>query len=217
MAKVKVAKKSTRIDMTAMCDVAFLLLSFFIMTATAKQPEPKPVDTPASTVLDKLPEEGVATITIGDKQVFFTIPGPEVRRETLKNISAKYNVSFTEEEYKAFEGLEGFGVPINQLKGLLRMEPSERIEGGLQKGIPYDSINDQLTDWIDLTRKANRTVLNDKLAAGEIEQADYKDLDIAIKGDAKEEYPTVKRVIDILQKQKKNRFFLVTGLRDENF
>lgn len=217
MAKVKVSKKSTRIDMTAMCDVAFLLLSFFIMTATAKQPEPKPVDTPASTVLDKLPEEGVATITIGDKQVFFTIPGPELRRETLKNISAKYNIPFTEEEYKKFEGLEGFGVPVNQLKGLLKLEPSERVKEGLQKGIPYDSINDQLTTWIDETRKANRTILNDRLTAGEIQQEDYKDLDIAIKGDAKEEYPTVKRVIDILQKQKKNRFFLVTGLRDENF
>src|SRR5690606_15391899 len=108
MAKVKVSKKSTRIDMTAMCDVAFLLLSFFIMTATAKQPEPKPVDTPASTVIDKLPEEGVATITIGDKQVFFAIPGPALRRKTLENISAKYNISFTEEEYKAFEGLAGF-------------------------------------------------------------------------------------------------------------
>lgn len=203
--------------MTAMCDVAFLLLSFFIMTATAKQPEPKPVDTPASTVLDKLPEEGVATITVGDKQVFFTIPGPELRRETLKNISAKYNIPFTEEEYKKFEGLEGFGVPVNQLKGLLKLEPSERVKEGLQKGIPYDSINDQLTTWIDETRKANRTILNDRLTAGEIEQEDYKDLDIAIKGDAEEEYPTVKRVIDILQKQKKNRFFLVTGLRDENF
>ncbi|MGV3458847.1 MAG: ExbD/TolR family protein [Flavobacterium sp.] len=217
MAKVKVSKKSTRIDMTAMCDVAFLLLSFFIMTATAKQPEPKPVDTPASTVIDKLPDEGVATITIGDKQVFFTIPGPELRRETLKNISAKYNIPFTEEEYEEFEGLSGFGVPVNQLKGLLKLEPAERIKEGLQKGIPYDSINDQLSTWIDETRKANRTILNDKLATGEIKQEDYKDLDIAIKGDAKEEYPTVKRVIDILQKQKKNRFFLVTGLRDENF
>jgi hypothetical protein len=65
MAKVKISKKSTKIDMTAMCDVAFLLLSFFIMTSTAKVPEPKPVDTPASTVQAKLPEHDLATITIG--------------------------------------------------------------------------------------------------------------------------------------------------------
>ena len=30
MAKVKMSKKATSIDMTAMCDVAFLLLTFFI-------------------------------------------------------------------------------------------------------------------------------------------------------------------------------------------
>lgn len=219
MAKVKVSKKSTRIDMTAMCDVAFLLLSFFIMTATAKQPEPKPVDTPASTVLDKLPEEGVATITVGDKQVFFTIPGAELKRRTLEGISKQFNIPFTEEEYKTFSSMEGFGVPLNQLKGLLKLEPAERNEEGRQKGIPYDSINGQLGDWVKIARQANKAILDEKLQAGEIDMEEFKkgDLGIAIKGDAKEDYPTIKRIIDILQDQKKNKFFLVTGLRDENF
>lgn len=214
MAKVKVSKKSTRIDMTAMCDVAFLLLSFFIMTATAKQPEPKPVDTPASTVLDKLPEEGVATITIGDKQVFFTMPA-NIRVETLKRISSKYGVAFTEEEYQKFSAMDGFGVPVNQLKGLLALSITERNVEGLQKGIPYDSVNNQLFEWVKQAREANRAMLDEQVQAGE--EVQYKDLDVAIKGDAKEDYPTVKRVIDILQEQKKNRFFLVTGLRNEDF
>ncbi|MFD2600546.1 ExbD/TolR family protein [Flavobacterium suzhouense] len=216
MAKVKISKKSTRIDMTAMCDVAFLLLSFFIMTATAKQPEPKPVDTPASTVLEKLPEEGVATITIGDKQVFFTIPR-DARKGTLERISTEYKIPFSEEEYKAFTSMEGFGVPLNQLKGLLALEPAKRNEGNLQKGIPYDSVNDQLGNWVKFARQAHKQLQEEKIQAGELAPEKLKDLDIAIKGDAKEDYPTVKRVIDILQEQKKNRFFLVTGLRDENF
>lgn len=215
MAKVKVSKKSTRIDMTAMCDVAFLLLSFFIMTATAKQPEPKVVDTPASTVIDKLPEEGVATITVGDKSVFFTIPNPEIRRRTLERISSAKGISFTEEEYKQFAAMEGFGVPLNQLKGLLRMSAAERNAAGLQKGIPFDSINNQLGDWVKEARQAHKAFLEDQMAAGK--EVAFKDLDIAIKGDANEEYTTVKRVIEILRDQKKNRFFLVTGLRDENF
>lgn len=216
MAKVKISKKSTRIDMTAMCDVAFLLLSFFIMTATAKQPEPKPVDAPASTVLEKLPEEGVATITVGDKEVFFTIPGAAVRKKTLERISAKYNVAFTEDEYKKFSAMDGFGVPVNQLKGLLKLSTDERNKPGMQKGIPYDSINNQLTDWVKFARDAEKEMLDEKIAEGE-EGVVYKDLDIAIKGDAKEDYTTIKRIIDILQEQKKNRFFLVTGLRDKNF
>jgi len=219
MAKHKVSRKSTRIDMTAMCDVAFLLLSFFVMTATAKQPEPKPVDTPASTVIDKLPEEGVATITVGDKQVFFTIPRAS-RRGTLERISSTKGVAFTEGEYKAFEGMEGFGVPLNQLKGLLALSPAKRNDPKLQIGIPYDSVNDQLTDWVKQAREAHKAIYDEKLTTGEITVEEFGkkgDLGIAIKGDAKEDFMTVKRIIDILQKQKKNKFFLITGLRNEDF
>jgi biopolymer transport protein ExbD len=204
MAKVKVSRRSTRIDMTAMCDVAFLLLSFFIMTATAKMPEPHPVETPASTVQTKLPDENLATITVGDKKVFFTVLGKEVRKVTLKKMADRYNVTFTKQEYEDFSNMQGFGVPLNKLRGLLQLEPAERNAENVQEGIPYDSINNQLKDWVLSAREAAKAV-------------DYKDLDIAIKGDADEDYTTVKRVIDILQEQKKNRFFLVTGLRDEDF
>jgi biopolymer transport protein ExbD len=221
MAKVKISKKSTRIDMTAMCDVAFLLLSFFIMTATAKQPEPKVVDAPASTVEVKLPEEGVATLTVGDGQVYFTIPGADVRKETLKRISAKYKIAFTEEEYTKFSGMDGFGVPLNELKGLLKLSVDERNKPGLQKGIPYaDSTSSQLFDWVKEARMANKILRDAELTEGKIDQKKFAktgDLQIAIKGDGKEEYPTIKKVMDILQAQDKNKFFLVTNLRDENF
>jgi len=219
MAKIKVSKKSTRIDMTAMCDVAFLLLSFFIMTATAKQPEPKPVDTPQSTVIEKLPDEGVATITVGQKQVFFLMP-KNIRRATLERMSELRNVKFTEEEYTEFEKLEGFGVKMTELKSLLALSPGERVKEGVQKGIPYDSINNQLFDWVKQARESQRAFYDEKFQAGEITAEEYGvkgDLQIAIKGDAKEEYPTIKRVMDILQEQKKNKFYLVTGLRDEDF
>lgn len=216
MAKVKVSKKSTRIDMTAMCDVSFLLLTFFILTATAKMPDPHPVDAPASTVQTKLPEDNLATITVGDNEVFFNVLGREVRRKTLERISEKYNVPFTEEEYTKFSLMEGFGVPVNQLKGLLAMEPAKRNEPGYQKGIPFDTINDQLSDWVKFSREASREFLNEEINSGKTD-VKYVDLDIAIKGDADEDYTTIKRVIDILQEQKKNRFFLVTGLRDEDF
>ncbi|RPI68323.1 MAG: biopolymer transporter ExbD, partial [Ignavibacteriales bacterium] len=39
MPKVKVPRKSTLIDMTAMCDVAFLLLTFFMLTTQFKSDE----------------------------------------------------------------------------------------------------------------------------------------------------------------------------------
>lgn len=216
MAKVKISKRSTRIDMTAMCDVAFLLLSFFIMTATARQPEPHPVDTPESTVQTKLPEKNLATITVGDGEVFFGVMDKDVRRRALERMSQKYNVNFSEKEYQEFSNINEFGVPIQSLKQILGLPSAQRDAKDFQKGIPYDSVHNQLGDWVKFARQAHREILDEKRAAGQsVEQ--YKDLDIAIKGDSEEDYPTIKRVIAILQDQEKNKFYLVTGLRNKDF
>jgi biopolymer transport protein ExbD len=201
MSKVKMSKKATSIDMTAMCDVAFLLLTFFILTATAKQPEPLPVDTPASTVQTKLPETDLAIITVGQKgKVFLGIKGTDVRKRTLELLSEKTKIGFTKEEILKFSLVDDFGVPLNELRGLLTFKASDRNKEGLQKGIPHDSIDNQLKEWILAARSANA-------------ELHEKQLNFAIKGDAKEEYPEIKKVMDILQDQKINNFSLVTGLR----
>lgn len=213
MAKVKMSKKSTRIDMAAMCDIAFLLLTFFIMTSTAKLPEPVEVTTPASTVQIKLPDVNLATITVANKSAYFGAIGQDVRKLMLEKMSEKYGIEFTEEEKQRFSLIESFGVDIRALKSLIALDSGERMKPGVQTGIPFDSINNQLVDWIQSAREANVQLLIDK----NVPKKDQKDMDIAIKGDANEEYPTIKRVIDILQSKKKNNFFLVTGLRGEDF
>ena len=209
MPRVKVPRKSTSVDMTAMCDVAFLLLTFFILTATAKVPEPLPVDTPSSTVQTKLPETGLVTITVGKsegkEQVFFGMKDRAVRSGALDYMAQKYKVDFTEEEKAQFALVDEFGVPVESLKQLLAMKGADRAKKGVQPGIPCDSINNQLQDWIQGARKAN------------IDNGGTKELQFAIKGDAKEEYPQIKRVMDILQDQKINSFNLVTGLRGKDY
>jgi biopolymer transport protein ExbD len=197
---IKMKKKAGSTDMTAMCDVAFLLLSFFVMTATAKIPEALPVDTPASTVQSKLPEDNLATITIGKGKVFYDLKGREVRKEALQLMGQKYGVEFTESEVETFALMEGVGVPISNLKQLIGMKTADRNKAGVQPGVPKDSLDNQLKEWIYNSRIANIKV-NDK------------ELQIAIKGDSKEEYPAIKQVMDILQDQKINSFNLVTGLR----
>ncbi|SEP95298.1 ExbD/TolR family protein [Flavobacterium urocaniciphilum] len=210
MAKVKISKKSTKIDMTAMCDVAFLLLSFFIMTSTAKVPEPKPVDTPASTVKAKLPERNLATITIGDSAVFFGVSERETRIAMLEKMAAQYNMEFTDEEKQEFSKIDGFGVSMSELKALIKLSSAERNNEGTQKGIPFkDSTDNQLADWVKAAREASFELSEMK--------GKKEELQVAIKGDSKEKYPTVKKVLDLLQKQEVNKFFLVTGLRSEDF
>ena len=211
MGKVKMSKKSTSIDMTAMCDVAFLLLTFFILTATAKVPEPLPVDTPASTVQTKLPETGLVTITVGKSEgkdrVFYGMKDRAIRSGALDYMIQKYKFELTDDEKARFALIDEFGVPVQGLKQLLGMSSSDRAKKGVQQGIPCDSIgdNNQLQDWIQGARKAN------------IENGGTKELQFAIKGDAKEEYPQIRRVMDILQDQKINSFNLVTGLRGKDY
>ena len=195
----KGGKKSTSIDMTAMCDVSFLLLTFFILTATAKAPEVLPVDTPQSTVQTKLPTDNLATITIGKGKVFFDLKGREVRKKTLELMGQKYELEFSDDDTNKFALMESFGVPLQNLKQILDMKASDRAKAG-QPGIPKDSLDNQLKEWLLNSRRANIDINN-------------KELEIAIKGDAKEEYATIKQVMDILQEQKINNFSLVTGLR----
>ena len=204
MANVKMSKKAAAIDMTAMCDVAFLLLTFFILTATAKQQEPLTVDTPASTVQTKLPETDLATITVGKGKVFFDLKGKEQRVRALELMGQKYGVDFTEDEKSKFALMEGFGVPIQNLKSIIAMTSTNRSKEGVQSSIPKDSLDNQLADWIQNSRIANIEV-------------NHKELQVAIKGDAKEEYPEIKKIMDILQDQKINSFNLVTGLRGKDY
>ena len=201
-------KKSASTDMTAMCDVAFLLLTFFILTATAKVPEALPVDTPSSTVQTKLPDSDLAIITIGKgkdgvSKVFFDIKGREIRKRTLEGMGAKYSVAFSEEDKEKFALMDDFGVPIENLKQIIDLRSSDRSKAP-QPGIPLDSLNNQLKDWLLIARRATIDI-------------DNKELQIAIKGDAKEEYPQIKKIMDILQDQKINTFNLVTGMRGKDF
>lgn len=213
MANIKTSKKSTRIDMTAMCDVAFLLLSFFIMTATSKVPEPKPVDTPASTIKAKLPERNLLTITVGDSAVYLGMSDRETRIAALEAMSLKYDIAFTPQEINEFSLLDSFGVPLEQLKSLLALKNADRNKPGTQAGIPYsgDISENELSYWVYY---ANAAVVLEQQAKG-VEK--IKEIEVAIKGGSKEKYPVVKRVFDILQKQNMNDFYLVTSLRDEDF
>lgn len=186
--------------MTAMCDVAFLLLTFFILTAKTKTPDPVPIDTPASTVTIKQPEENIATLVVGQGKVFIDITGSKIREATLESMGQKYGITFTPAEKARYANMQAVGVPMNQMKQFLNME-SDKREDFKQPGIPADTTaNNELFNWVREARIADK----------EINSAEMR---ISIKGNSKEEYPTIKKVIDILQKQKVNKFSLITSLR----
>ncbi len=218
MAKIKMTKKSLKVDMAAMCDVSFLLLTFFVMTSTARLPEPVEVTTPASTVQIKLPESNIATILVADQKAYFGAVGVEVRKLMLEKMGNRYGVTFSEEEKQRFSLIESFGVDIRGMRSFIALDGSDRMKEGVQSGFVLDSIDNQLSDWIQSAREANAELIAKRVEAGEeVPMEQRRDINIAIKGDADEDYPTIKKVIDILQERGKNNFFLVTGLRSEDF
>ncbi len=200
MPRVKIPRKSTSIDMTAMCDVAFLLLTFFILTAKPKVEDPVPVDTPGSASQVLLPESDIATLTIGGKgKVFFGVEGFEVRKQLLQRMGDKYKVAFTPKEIERFAVMPSIGVPMSLAKQYINLDGDQRKEYKAP-GIPTDSVSNELFNWIKEARIVNRNISG-------------KELRITIKGDSKEEYPTIQRIIAILQKQEVNKFSLITSLR----
>src|SRR6202000_1624451 len=102
MARIKIPRKSTAIDMTAMCDVAFLLLTFFILTAKLRQEDPLHIDTPAASQPLVVPDDNIATLSVGHNKVFFGIEGTDIRKALLEEMAKQYKDHFTPEEEQRF-------------------------------------------------------------------------------------------------------------------
>lgn len=196
MPKVKVKRKSTFIDMTAMSDVTVLLLTFFMLTSTFVQKELAVVAIPSSVSEIKIPETNILQITVDGKgKIFLGFDKQDDRVETLKSMGEQYGVSFTDEEIKKFRLLNAFGAPIQNMKQILALPDEQRDEVMRNAGVPIDSANNQFKEWIRAARQQNR------------------DLRIAIKADQTTPYAQIKDIMGSLQDIRENRYNLITSLK----
>ena len=196
MARVKVKKQSTFIDMTAMSDVTVLLLTFFMLTSTFIQKEPIQVSTPASVMEIKIPETDILQILVdNDGKVFMSMVKQEDRVAVLEKMGEEYGITFTPEEVNKFRLAPSFGVPIGQMRSFLALPEDEQDKILKDYGIPTDSTDNQLKSWVKNARLQNR------------------DLRIAIKADQATPYPIINTIMTSLQDIRENRYNLITTLK----
>ena len=199
MSKIKVARKSTRIDMTAMSDVTVLLLTFFMLTSTFVKKEPIQVTTPSSVSEIKIPETNIIQILIEPTgKVFLSLDKQGDMATTLQSVGKEYNITFTPEEIQKFKLQKTFGVPMKNMKGFLALRSEEQDKILKNFGIPTDSLNNQFKVWVKSARAANA------------------DLRIAIKADQFTPYKVIKSVMTSLQDLRENRYNLLTSMKVES-
>lgn len=200
MPSVKIPRKSTATDMTPFVDVAFLILSFFMLATKFKPPQPLTITTPRSVSSDKLKEQDAVLIEFDSSgRVYFTMNVKNQRQdnglklELIKTVNAERNLGLTNEEMNNFQLYSTVGSPFNQIKSLLDMTRDQR-DKVKQSGIPVDSTNNELTTWI----KGAATAFAGRQAF------------FMIKGDNNAKYPTFKGVIDALRANGQLKYQLIT-------
>ena len=196
MGRVKIKKKSTFIDMTAMSDVTVLLLTFFMLTSTFVKKEPVQVFTPASVSEIKIPETNILQILVDPQgKIFMSLDKQPDMKAVLEKMGEEYGVDFTPEQEKKFVTASTFGVPMRSMQKYLDLPVEQQDRVLRNEGIPCDSTDNQFKSWVRNARRVN------------------PDLRIAIKADASTPYAVIKNVMSSLQDLRENRYNLITSLK----
>jgi len=187
--------------MTAMCDVAFLLLTFFMLATKFKPEEPVVVTTPSSISEIPLPDNDIMLLTVDKKgRIFFSIDNKIKRKELIESVNDDRKLGLTQQDINTFAIGSSIGIPFSQLKSFLSMPPDEQAEVNVTApGVPVDtsvlSPDNELAQWIKSARYTNPK------------------LRICIKADGDAAYPHVKKIISTLEGYKIFKFNLITNMK----
>lgn len=197
MPKNKLPRKSTHIDMTAMCDVAFLLLTFFMLATKFKPDEPVVVTTPSSIAETKVPDNTIVLSIDPEGRVLFNYDNEDAKEAMLKDMNEKRKLGLSADDILTFKKGSSVGAPLDELKEYFNGREAEI------KGIPVDTAdytmeNNELVYWVQNAR------IFGKMNGGESPS-------IAIKADMTTNYPKIQQVLKSLTKNKMNNLQLITS------
>lgn len=204
------------LDMTPMVDLAFLLVTFFMLTASFRMAEPVTVDPPSSIGQVNLPDNHILVTLDAKGRAFFGISNSTAKMAALREMATKYKISFTEEQIVKFSGLPSIGVDLKDLPRYINATDEERKTFQPQKGVPIDTIipNNQLKDWIASGGKKAVETYNEAKAKAQESNQEFKAEKprYAIKCDGNTKYIYVKDVVKAFTDLKIYQFNLITSL-----
>ncbi len=193
MSRPKLPRKSTNIDMTAMCDVAFLLLSFFILTTKFKAAEAITVTPPSSVAAKVAPEKDFVLLSIDkDGKVFLSMDDEQKKEFIATSLNNTKNLNLN---VKAFVKAPFIGASFAQLAQFLAI-PEDQRKGENMPGIPCkDSTNNEVTEWMTLIKSAYNG----------------QKMELLLKGDNASKYPAFKNIVVAFKKNDLLKFQMVTN------
>ena len=197
MPKIKIPRKSTIVDMTAMCDVAFLLLTFFILATKQKPPEVLTVKTPTSVSSVATPEKYILITLTKEGKVFLMLGDDTKKSAIIDDFNTTRGLQLTPAELAKLKKAEFIGLPVNKLKSALNA-PQE-IPANLMDGIPTDSTNNELIFWMRSVTNAYKGEDQNKLQNM-----------ILVKGDGEALYPVFKNIKEAFKANEIFKFRIVT-------
>ncbi|MFM7104092.1 MAG: biopolymer transporter ExbD, partial [Flavobacteriales bacterium] len=188
------------------------LVTFFMLTAKFRNMEPIKADPPYSVSLTQLPEK-VMLITIDTLgRAYFDISGRTVREKLVTRMMARYpQMQLNVEQVENFSKMGTFGMPVEALGQYINAEDDvKEAMDKASKGIPLDSLNNQLGSWI---QEGYYAFVEDATEQGLTkEQLKEDGLRYAIKADANTEYEKIEKVIDVFRDKQIFQFNMVTSL-----
>ena len=195
MGRAKIKRGSTNVDMTAMCDVAFLLLSFFILTTKFKPSEAIDVTPPSSVASKAAPEKDAFLVSISKEgKVFITLSDVAMKEDVINALSTSRQLNYSTQDVEKFKKSPFIGVPLNQLKQFINL-PADKLQTVTLTGVPYDSTNNELQSWINAAVNAYKS----------------RKINFLIKGDNNAKYPAFKGVIEAFKKNEIFKYQLITN------
>lgn len=200
MARPKIPRKSTNIDMTAMCDVAFLLLSFFILTTKFKPSEAVPISTPNSVASKIAPEKDFVMISLNNEgKVFLSVGDSQADRDKkqamLEYLNSSHSLGLSPTDIAVLTKAPFIGVSLSQLAQQAKLQ-TEQMTSKTLPGIPcQDTANNEMIEWVKAATQAY---------AGE-------KMNLILKGDNAAKYPVFKNIIAAFKKNDQLKFQMVTN------